>query len=274
MPVVNRVKQVSSDSWAPRDTRPIAFLKSRATDLARRFHLRFEDDEDDLDFLRVAVIELPDGIRLGLFDRRRSPQKGIEVRADEDLHPAVALSSFLLATGLRDEALLWTTPLAVNASGPTNGETGLTLGSLIRKSDFYSLLRKRLGKKSDEIARLSTFFRGDLRLHDRPWNLHRKLFEGARLRRPVQWILIRNGETEGWIKELLVIGRGNPRLSVVTVDDVVDPVPTVQVVDELGLLYPMSPRDEALVIDAQEALRVWLAYHKRGAPALERGEPS
>jgi len=111
------LRQVPAASWKPRNTRPIALLRTPVPALARRLRLRFEDDVDELDYVKFAVIEmLPTGQKLALVAHKRSPQPGIEVLADTAANPAISLASFLLVTGLRSESLIWFAPLIAEKS--------------------------------------------------------------------------------------------------------------------------------------------------------------
>lgn len=75
--------------------------------------LSFTDTVDDLDYVKEANIELPDGWQFGLRRHRGSPMPDVAVYvvADES-QMAEALRSLLQGLGLRRDQLAWVSPLA------------------------------------------------------------------------------------------------------------------------------------------------------------------
>lgn len=155
-----------------------------------------------------------------------------------------------------------------------NDQTRATPPAEISKSAFYSLLRKAAKTPSSAPLRLSTFFRGDLREHERPWKLHHEVFEARKTLRPISWIFLRDKNTEGWVQELVHKAEGNVHLTVYGLDAVEDPVPTVQVLDDSGLLYPISPDDAALVVPYEEAVAAWESHRRSARVLLKQGKPT
>ena len=150
MPAQPSIRQVSPGSWKPRDTQAIALLKTPVSILARRFKLRFENDVDDLDYFKFAVVELkPAGQRLAFVARNRSPSRGIEVLADSQADPASTLAHFLLATGLRNESLLWTTQLLESKTNSYRQTKRQKSGSSAGKQNASTKrVARKVGKRS------------------------------------------------------------------------------------------------------------------------------
>ena len=94
-------------AWEPVPWEPIAFVTSAPEQLAERFGLSFQHTGDDLDLLRIAVIDLDDGLRIA-FKRHRGPddQTSLEVLPSQ-LASAEALRRDLAGTleSFHDEAL-------------------------------------------------------------------------------------------------------------------------------------------------------------------------
>jgi hypothetical protein len=115
-PALN-VKQLSGDQWPHGDPRPLAVLPWEPEEMP----LSFEDTWDDLDYVKEANIELPDGWQFGLRRHRGSPTHGVAayVVADES-QMAEALRSLLKALHLQRDQLVWVSPLASEQapSGP------------------------------------------------------------------------------------------------------------------------------------------------------------
>ena len=66
---------------------PITMIAADPADLESRWGIRFDDSFDNLDFVKVAVVQLRDGPRLTLLLHRGSPVPGIELCA-VDASPA------------------------------------------------------------------------------------------------------------------------------------------------------------------------------------------
>jgi hypothetical protein len=59
---------------------PIALLQAEPGQLEQRLGVQFQDSADDLDYLRLAVIDLSGGLRIGLVRHVRNPTPGTDVR--------------------------------------------------------------------------------------------------------------------------------------------------------------------------------------------------
>lgn len=144
----------------------------------------------------------------------------------------------------------------------------------IPKNEVYRRLNEALSRESEEPVRLTTFYGGDLRAHKRPWRLHERVFKQGDVQRPVEWILLNSKVTKPWVRYLIEHAEGNSHVSVWSIDELEDPVPTVQVLDEEGLLYPLPPNDTGLVESREEALAAWEQHRKGAQPELVRGKPA
>ncbi len=93
-------KQIASDSWPTQENRPIATLKLEPDDLQERFGLEFSLEQDDLDGVRVAVVELPSGSVMGLVRYEHAPEPGTGLFAEETAPVEKELGEFLQAFDL------------------------------------------------------------------------------------------------------------------------------------------------------------------------------
>jgi hypothetical protein len=88
---------------------PITMIAADPADLERRWGIRFEDSFDNLDYVKVAVVQLQDGPRLTLLVHRGSPAPGIELCA-VDASPASYDAAQTLVTMLGPLAISWRRP--------------------------------------------------------------------------------------------------------------------------------------------------------------------
>jgi hypothetical protein len=88
---------------------PIAMIAADPADLESRWGLRFDDSFDNLDSVKVAVVQLQDGPRLTLLHHRRSPVPGIEVCA-VDAGPASYDAAQTLVAMLGPLEIIWWRP--------------------------------------------------------------------------------------------------------------------------------------------------------------------
>ena len=96
--------------WPSGDSRDLAELRFSPEELARRFGLTFEQFHDDLDWLQLAAIELPDGSQAWLYRYHGDQNAGTFVRVDahSDLARArVQLERLFL---LSEQDILWSAP--------------------------------------------------------------------------------------------------------------------------------------------------------------------
>src|SRR5437588_12047450 len=88
---------------------PITMIAADPADLENRWGLRFDDSFDNLDYVKVAVVQLQAGPRLTLLLHRGSPVPGIEVCA-VDASPASYDAAQTLATMLSPHGKNWQRP--------------------------------------------------------------------------------------------------------------------------------------------------------------------
>ena len=88
---------------------PITMIAADPADLESRWGIRFDDSFDNLDYVKVAVVQLQDGRRLTLLVHRGSSVPGIELCA-VDASPASYDAAQTLATLLRPHEIIWWRP--------------------------------------------------------------------------------------------------------------------------------------------------------------------
>jgi hypothetical protein len=141
----------------------------------------------------------------------------------------------------------------------------------IPNDEVYRRLDSALSLPSDKPLQLTTLIEGDVREHERSWQLLERVFMEGRIERPVEWILLDTDATQGLIEE----AEGNDRVSVWSIEqgeiDRIDDAVTVQVLDSEGLVYPVPPRGVGLVGDRADALEKWTQMSSAGHPVLLRG---
>jgi len=142
--------------------------------------------------------------------------------------------------------------------------------TLIPKDEVYRRLQEAMETRNDEPLRVTTFYRDDLRLHKRAWPLHKKFV--TETNRPIEWILRRDDLTKSWVDELVEMAIGNTCVTIYELDNIADPGPTVQVLDNDGLQYPVSRDGDAIVRPKDEAYEEWLSYREGAAELLVKGE--
>ena len=102
-------RQLEIEQRPQGDLRPLAVLKWEPEDMP----VDFEDTYDNLDYVRVAAIEVTDGRQFVFRRYRGAPMPGIDVyvAADDSQMPR-ALSSLLRALEIEPDGLRWVSPLA------------------------------------------------------------------------------------------------------------------------------------------------------------------
>ena len=88
---------------------PITMIAADPADLESRRGIRFDDSFDNLDYVKVAVVQLQDGPRLTLLRHRGSPVPGIELCA-VDASPASYDAAQTLVTMLGPLEIVWRRP--------------------------------------------------------------------------------------------------------------------------------------------------------------------
>jgi hypothetical protein len=88
---------------------PITMIAADPADLESRWGIRFDDSFDNLDYVKVAVLQLRDGPRLTLLLHRGSPVPGIELCA-VDASTASYDAAQTLVTMLSPHEIYWRRP--------------------------------------------------------------------------------------------------------------------------------------------------------------------
>jgi hypothetical protein len=111
--IVIPAPQLETDVYGPTNTLVpwgmIATLHSRALTLAKRVGLQFADSFDDVDDLKVALIETPSATLVALVDHLGAPVPATEVHANV-ADPGAAerlLREVLAALKLSDDEVRW-----------------------------------------------------------------------------------------------------------------------------------------------------------------------
>jgi hypothetical protein len=88
---------------------PITMIAADPAELESRWGIRFDDSFDNLDSVKVAVVQLRDGPRLTLLVHHGSPVPGIELCA-VDASPASYDAAQTLVTMLSPRDIFWWRP--------------------------------------------------------------------------------------------------------------------------------------------------------------------
>ena len=90
----------------------IATLQPGAMDLQEQLGIRFSDSHDQLDYLKIALLEMPSRKCVALVEHSSAPTPGLEVHADVTSAPAAAdlLDEILETLGLPEDAVTWRRP--------------------------------------------------------------------------------------------------------------------------------------------------------------------
>jgi hypothetical protein len=108
-----RVHQVvPHQRWPSGDSRDLAEIRFAPDELATRFGLQFEEDLDDLDWFKLAALQLPDGSQVWLYKYRGDQFTGTAVRADAGADFAKTKEQLKQALDLSEDDLLWVAPAA------------------------------------------------------------------------------------------------------------------------------------------------------------------
>jgi DNA-binding MarR family transcriptional regulator len=143
----------------------------------------------------------------------------------------------------------------------------------ISKDETYQRIDDALSVQSDRPVLLTTLYTGDVRTHKRPWSIHQRVVEDGGICRPVKWILAEGPEAEPWQSEFIKQATGNHFVSIWKRARPDDPTPTVQVLDDAGLFYPIAPDDAGLVRSRADGLAAWNQMFVGARPLLVDGHP-
>jgi hypothetical protein len=111
------LRQIGIDEWDG-DGRPLAVLPWEPDEMP----LEFTDTSDDLDRLKMAVVEARDGWRFAFLRYQNSPRAGVGVFVvASDSQMSDALYSLLKVVELPAGGLGWISPLAAQPEAPAVG---------------------------------------------------------------------------------------------------------------------------------------------------------
>jgi len=149
----------------------------------------------------------------------------------------------------------------LDAKTPSPREHGL-----IKKEDFYKEIFAALTKKSEQPVHLSTLFTSQLDTNTQSAQFHRRAIqESGHLQRPIHWIFAKTPKSEKVVKQLQSHCHGDPRMHLYFVEPSEVPVPTQQVLDTEGLVYPVV-KDFAQSVDRDSALITWNKFLESATP--------
>ena len=100
------IEQLEASGWPTGETRPLMLTRLRPEELAEKFGLVFEDDLDDLSFVKIAVVRGSFGIA-GLIARDPAPFEGTIVYVDHDADLDSARAAVMSEFGLTGSDIEW-----------------------------------------------------------------------------------------------------------------------------------------------------------------------
>jgi hypothetical protein len=91
---------------------PVAIIALEPFEIEQKYHIEFNDSFDNLDYLKVAVLDMCSGVRVALKRHRGTPGPGTDIgvsaRYIHDYEPVVA--EVVDALGLHPDDVLWSRP--------------------------------------------------------------------------------------------------------------------------------------------------------------------
>ena len=91
---------------------PVAIIALEPSEIEQKHHIEFYDSFDNLDYLKVAVLDMCSGVRVALKRHRGMPGPGTDIsvsaRHIHDYEPVVA--EVADALGLHPDDVLWSRP--------------------------------------------------------------------------------------------------------------------------------------------------------------------
>lgn len=100
-------RQIPLEEGAPGVSKPLAQLKLEPAELRKRVGIRFEESEDDLDRMQVAIVRIPAGRTYVLVRYRNAPEPGTIVLSDfKKSEASRCVNSLLRGLHLRNEDLV------------------------------------------------------------------------------------------------------------------------------------------------------------------------
>lgn len=129
---------------------------------------------------------------------------------------------------------------------------------VLDKTEFYARLREALDVETEEPARFSTLFGGNLEEHAKPWELHQDALKRLPdLKRPLEWIFWVTDLSKPLFLEFQKAAAQHKQLTVLALTgDDWGKIPTTQVLDDEGLEYP-AREGYASIVDRESALIRW-----------------
>lgn len=122
------IRQVPREGrWPSGDSRDLAELRFSPEELASQFGLTFEHLHDDLDWLQLAAIELPDGSHAWLYHYQGDADAGTFVRIDAQADLAQSKAQLERLLHLTEQDIRWTT---LNATQPKTSYLVERLGTV------------------------------------------------------------------------------------------------------------------------------------------------
>jgi DNA-binding MarR family transcriptional regulator len=165
--------------------------------------------------------------------------------------------------------------LRASTTRPLPGPATSPAHQLVKKEEFYARLRRAIETDSDTPLHLSTLSARALEGATQAADFHRNVIDLLRSRhcRPLHWLVVDGDASQPFVDELLAGARATK--TAVWVYRVPAPeafIPTRQVIDGAGLLYPAAP-NLAEVTDPATSLQAWEAM-QRTATSVARASPN
>ncbi len=77
-------KQLELEGWLPAINKAVAVLKHEPDDLEASLSINFTESYDDLDYFKIAILELDNGKQFCLLRYRGNPSGGTEIWVSKD----------------------------------------------------------------------------------------------------------------------------------------------------------------------------------------------
>lgn len=103
-----KFNQLKIKDWLPRINKAVAVIKYEPEDLERRLPVIFTESYDDLDYFKIAVMELNNGKQFCLLRYRGNPSSGTEIWISKDsLSINDDTKQILNSLGFKESDLKW-----------------------------------------------------------------------------------------------------------------------------------------------------------------------
>jgi hypothetical protein len=100
------IEQLPASGWPTGQTQLLMLTHVRPEELAEKFGLVFEDDVDDLSYVKLAVVRGSFGIA-GLMARDPAPFEGVLVYVDRDVDLVSVRAAVMSELGLTGSDISW-----------------------------------------------------------------------------------------------------------------------------------------------------------------------